>query len=271
MLLGLAHSELEAHVRQLPTDAYEMDVESRKVRTGALDENDKPVMFEKVTVVRLEMDKAHIPRFLEPISDQVDHELLREMRFRAYRGERLTEDLDAKHYGSSDCQVRLAATVCKGFLLKLGKIPEAKRRKKIVRALTKFLDQEIYTNTVQSTDSTPNESDPARLMYNVYVAVRALVNSDCYVTKHLATLIFSEDRSVPFRLDPTTFVLHYPSKSLGRSTMIDIPATLRCELRQLQRIRSKQNTSAVFVNPKSRVGKQMSYSALTKFASRFSR
>ena len=270
VICGAEHAELIATVRRYNSEDYRLDVDKREVRTGQLDENDKRVYVKKETIQYLSLRRCKVPEFVRRFRDQVDHPILREERRRHYNAEVATSELNV--FGDSNCQVRGFTKLAKAFAYKLSKVPSAKKRKAAVRAATVALDKIIYDATVEPFNITPNEPDSAYLQYTIYNNIRTLIQGDCFLTKHLATLQFSEDTSCNMRLDPhNDFVVTYPSKRHKCTRQMSLPQTLQVELRQLYKIRQKQNTDYVFVNPNSRCGKAMSYSSLTKYISRYAK
>ena len=257
VLLGIEHSELISAVRQLRPEDYRLSVSTREVRTGDLDKDGNRICETRERIRSLSMRRAAVPDFVHRFREVVDHPILREKRHMRYECDRACGELDT-YFGNSSSEVKSFVGLAKTFAYKLAKIPVAKKRKNALREAMRALDKIIYNNTFEPGITPGKERCELQLMYNVYLSVRSMVNSDCYLTKHLANLMFSEDRSVPFRIHPTTFILTYPSKASKCQNDLLMPQTLNVELRQLLEIRRKQGSSNVFLNPKAKTTKTMS-------------
>jgi len=268
LLMGLEHSHLIAAVKRMSPDNYRLKVKERKIRTGTVDENDQPVFHTKVTIVRLEVKRIMVPNLVHMFKDRVDHRILKEERFRRYEADRRSTELDDDYYGNSASEVRAFAKSAKTFAYKLSKIPVAKRRKEAVRAIIKQFDAVLFENTNES-GIMPTDRNEDFLMYSAYLGVLNLIRGDCPLMKYLATLVFSEDTSCEFRISTLTYSLYYPSRRQKRIICVDLSETLRAEMQMLHRIRGKQGTIQVFINPNKRG--PMTYNALTKWAARYSK
>jgi hypothetical protein len=266
LLMGITQPRLIAAVRRLHPDDYKMELSEREVRTGGVDKFDKPITTTKRTIKWLCMRRSKVGGWVNELKGEVDHHILRECRHRRYEADRLSEDLDDKYYGVSSCEVRSFVKNAKLFAYKLSKIPVAARRKEAVRSINKAFGKIIFDNTHED-GVMPTDQDEEFLMYSVYRGIKNLVGGDCFVTKVFHTLMFSEDTSVEFRIDPTTLFLSYHSRRAKHVVAIPLSEDLQAEIIKLRRIRGKQSTSMVFINPNSKT--KMTYNALTKWAARY--
>jgi len=269
LLLGLDHTVLLAAVKRLRTCDYNIRYDERLVSTGSVDENDKPIKIKKITIRYLDMLRSRVPSFVHQFKGLVDHHVLREARFRRYEADRMSEELENNsYYGNSSCEVRSFVKHAKKFAYNLSKIPVAARRKEALRSVVKAFGDIVYENTNER-GVMPTDNDEDFLMYSVYMGVKSIVTGDCFLTKILHTLLFSEDTSCPFRFCPTTRCLHYPSRRAKREVSVELPSDLYAEVTKLQSIRAKQSTTLVFINPNRRGA--YTYNALTKWANRYSK
>jgi hypothetical protein len=270
-MMGLEPQLLIAAVKRLAPRDYKLEVLERQVSTGTVDMQDNPIRETRVTIVSLSVRRKCVPAIVHQFKGQLDHPILRGQRFRRYEADRVSEELDDEYYGDSSCEVRSFARHAKSFAYKLSKIPVASRRKEALKSVVKQFDAMIFEHT-QENGLVPTDRNESFLMYNVYLGVVSAIRGDCFLTKILATLVFSEDTSCKFRIDPTTYSLTYPSRKRKRAASRVLPENLRAEIAALHKIRGRQNTARLFLNPnKSRGAPAMSYNALTKWVGRYSK
>jgi hypothetical protein len=271
LLMGLEQDVLLSAVRRLSASHYRVEVNEREVRTGTVDQNDNPIKIKKTKITYLAMNRRHVPSFVHQFKGLVDHHVLKEARFRKYEADRLSEDLDNdNYYGSSSCEVRSFVKHAKKFGYNLSKIAVAARRKEALRDVVKAFSKIVFEHTNES-GLMPTDNDEDFLMYSVLIGVKAIITGDCFITKLLHTLVFSDDESCKFRIHPTTLTLYYPSRRNKRVVCVDLQTDLRAEVHKLQSIRVKQSASHVFLNPNSPTTKKITYNALTKWAGRYSK
>jgi hypothetical protein len=268
ILMGLEQDALLGAVKRLPATHYRVEVNEREVRTGTVDEDNNPIKVKKIRITYLAMLRSYVPTFVHKFKGLVDHHVLRAARFRKYEADRLSDELDDGYYGSSSCEVREFVKHAKKFGYNLSKIAVAARRKKALRAAVKAFGDIIFEHTNEN-GLMPTDNDEDFLMYSVLLGVKAIITGDCFITKLLHTLVFSEDVSCKFRICPTTLCLHYPSRRNKRVVCVDMQTDLQAEMNKLQSIRKKQGTINLFVNPNA--SKPMTYNALTKWAGRYSK
>jgi hypothetical protein len=268
VVMGMEEKFLVAAVKQLSSEDYVLRTNERQIRTGTVDEEDKPIMVTRVTIKYLSMRRRCVPGFVHKFKGQVEHPILRAARFRRYEADRMSTDLDDAYYGDSSCEVRAFARHAKAFAYRLSKIPVAKRRKEALKSIVHKFDEMIYEHT-QEGGQMPTDRDENFLMYSVYMGVLNIVRGDCFLTKTMPTLVFSEDTSCEFRVDPTIYSVTYPSRKRKCAVTRNLPDNLRSEMRALHKIRTQQGTIHMFINPLK--SSPMTYNALTKWAGRYSK
>ena len=267
--LGITHADIVAAVQRLRYNDYKLEATTRHVKTGMVDLQNNPITCERVTIEKLQVRPTVIPGLLESLAPGVDHPTLRAARFRAYESERVTEELTEQVTSGGSNEVRMFAKHAARFAKKLSQIPDAKNRKEALKLVCKaFEDALSFTSRDAATGSIKVSTDQNQLMHTAFFSVKSLLQGDAHVTKCLHKLCFSDTPNELPQVSPDCTVIKYRSRKRGVQT-VRVPDILSAELHKLRKIRAAQGTNLIFIRAKKKGSAPMSYSALSKWATRF--